>query len=77
MPAVVSYVGSFLVGVGSAVGAGAASAGVAMAVGAATVVAGAVVAKKLIENIYAVPNMDSDRSRQATVRHCRAKANLW
>ena len=68
MPAVVSYVGSFLVGVGSAVGAGAASAGVAMAVGAATVVAGAVVAKKLIENIYAVPNMDSDRSRQATVR---------
>jgi hypothetical protein len=68
MPAVVSYIGSFLVGVGSAVGAGAASAGVAMAVGAATVVAGAVVAKKLIENIYAVPNLDSDRSRQATVR---------
>lgn len=37
-------------------------------IGAATVVAGAVVAKKLIDNIYGVPNLDSDASRQATVR---------
>jgi len=37
-------------------------------IGAATVVAGAVVAKKLIDNIYGVPNLDSDSSRQATVR---------
>ena len=37
-------------------------------IGAATVIAGGVVAKKLIENIYGVPNLDSDRSRQATVR---------
>ena len=69
MPAtVVSFIGSKLVAIGSALGAGAASAGVAMAVGGAAVIAGAVAAKKLIENIYSVPNLDSDRSRQATVR---------
>lgn len=65
---VVSFIGSKLVALGSALGAASASAQVALAVGAAAVVAGAVVAKKLIENLYAVPNIDSDRSRQATVR---------
>lgn len=69
MPAaVVSFIGSNLVAIGSALGAGAASAGVAMAVGAAAVVAGAVAAQKLISELYSVPNIDSDRSRQATVR---------
>jgi hypothetical protein len=39
-----------------------------MAVGAAAVVAGAVAAQKLISELYSVPSIDSDRSRQATVR---------
>ena len=69
MPAaVVSFIGSKLVAIGSAIGAASASAGVAMAVGAAAVVAGAVAAQKLISELYSIPNLDSDSSRQATVR---------
>ena len=69
MPAaVVSFIGSNLVSLGSVLGAGSAGALTAMAVGAAAVVAGAVAAQKLISELYSVPNLDSDRSRQATVR---------
>jgi len=68
MPSTVAAVATFLKTVGLMVGGLGISGTTALYLGAATVVAGAVVAKKLIDNIYAVPNLDSDSSRQATVR---------
>jgi len=68
MPSTVAAVTTFLKTVGLAIGGLSISGGTALAIGAATVVAGAVVAKKLIDNIYGVPSLDGDRSRQATVR---------
>lgn len=66
MPATLAAIGAFVVKTIGVVGVYSSTA--LAVVGAATVVAGAVVAKKLIDNIYAVPNLDSDSSRQATVR---------
>ncbi len=66
MPATLAAIGAFVVKTIGVVGVYSSTA--LAVVGAATVVAGAVVAKKLIDNIYAVPNLDSDASRQATVR---------
>ncbi|MDA7514288.1 phage tail protein [bacterium] len=68
MPSVVAGAVTFLKTVGLMVGGLGISGGTALAIGAATVVAGAVVAKKLIDNIYGIPSLDGDRSRQATVR---------
>ena len=68
MPQVVAGAVTFLKTVGLMIGGLGISGGTALALGAATVVAGAVVAKKLIDNIYGIPSLDGDRSRQATVR---------
>ena len=68
MPSAVAATVTFLKTVGLAVGGLSISAGTALAIGAATVVAGAIAAQKLISSLYSVPNLDSDRSRQATVR---------
>jgi hypothetical protein len=66
MPQTLLAIGAFVVKAVGAVGVYSATA--LKVIGAITVVAGAVVAKKLIENIYGVPSLDSERSRQATVR---------
>ena len=66
MPQTLAAIGAFVVKTIGAVGVYGPTA--LKIIGAATVVAGAVVAKKLIDNIYGVPNLDGDRSRQATVR---------
>jgi len=68
MPSAIAATVTFLKTVGLAVGGLGLTAGQALALGAATVVAGAVAAQKLISELYSVPNIDSDRSRQATVR---------
>ena len=68
MPQVVAGAVTFLKTVGLMIGGLGISGGTALALGAATVVAGAVAAKKLIDNIYGIPSLDGDRSRQATVR---------
>jgi hypothetical protein len=68
MPAAIAATVTFLKTVGLAVGGLSISAGTALAIGTATVLAGAIAAQKLISSLYAVPNLDSDRSRQATVR---------
>ena len=66
MPQTLIAIGQFVV---AAVGTAGVYSSTALAViGAATVVAGAVAAQKLISELYSVPNLDSDRSRQATVR---------
>ena len=68
MPSAVAATVTFLKTVGLAVGGLSISAGTALAIGAATVVAGAVAASKLIAELYKVPSIDGERSRQATVR---------
>jgi len=68
MPSAVAATVTFLKTVGLAVGGLTISGGTALAIGAATVVAGAIAAQKLISSLYSVPSLDSDSSRQATVR---------
>ena len=66
MPATLAAIGAFVVKTIGVVGVYSSTA--LAVIGAATVVAGAVAAKKLIDNIYGIPSLDGDRSRQATVR---------
>jgi hypothetical protein len=67
MPQVVPAIIAFVSAVGTAVVAG--SAGLAaFAIGAATIVAAGMLANKLIANLYEMPTMDTDQSRQSTVR---------
>jgi predicted nucleic acid-binding Zn-ribbon protein len=67
MPQVVPAIIAFVSAVGTAVVAG--SAGfAAFAIGAATIVAAGMAASKLIANLYEMPTMDTDQSRQATVK---------
>jgi predicted MFS family arabinose efflux permease len=40
----------------------------ALAIGAATIVAAGMLANKLISNLYEMPQMDTDQSRQNTVK---------
>jgi hypothetical protein len=69
MPSAVAATVTFLKAVGVAVaGVGVYSSTAALVIGTATVVAGAIAAQKLISSLYSVPNLDSDSSRQATVR---------
>ena len=66
MPQVLIGIGQFVVAAVGVVGVyGPTSLAV---IGAATVVAGAVLANKLISELYGVPSLDTERSRQATVK---------
>ena len=72
MPPAVAAIGTIVTSfVGAAIsttlGIALASAG-AFVVGAATIVAGVMAANKLISNLYEMPNIDTDSSRQRTVK---------
>ena len=72
MPSVIVAIGSIVIStVGAAVstslGLALASAG-AMAVGAATVIGGLMLANKAISSLYEMPKVDTDASRQRTVK---------
>jgi hypothetical protein len=65
MPQVIPAIIAAVSAVGAAVGA---TGAFAFAAGAAVIAAGAVVANKLISSLYEMPRMDTDASRQNTVR---------